>query len=100
MKVYQRPMGLCSKRFHCWKVGVGRFVLLAPLLSFLVCSVHAAGATPEEFLPRIYTNSAGKTLNYRLLLPVNYDPQKSYPVILYLHGAAARGSDNTEPLNW
>ena len=27
------------------------------------------------------------TLNYRLLMPLDYDPNKQYPVHLFLHGA-------------
>src|SRR5947208_9387564 len=67
---------------------------------FFIALPQAKADTSNEFLSRIYTNAAKKTLLYRLLLPRNYDPRQSYPVILYLHGAAARGSDNTEPLNW
>ncbi|MFO1496916.1 MAG: hypothetical protein U1G07_00715 [Verrucomicrobiota bacterium] len=46
------------------------------------------------------TNAAG----HKLLLPAtplaDYNWFNRYPVILYLHGAAARGNDNKEPLNW
>jgi len=35
-----------------------------------------------------------------LLIPKDYDAKQSYPIILYLHGAAGRGHDNAEPLNW
>jgi predicted peptidase len=34
------------------------------------------------------------TLPYRLLLPVNYDSQKEYPLILFLHGAGERGNNS------
>jgi predicted peptidase len=76
--------------------------LLAGLLLGLLLSAHARAATAgtNEFLARIYTNAAKRTLPYRLLAPRNYDPKKSYPMILYLHGAAARGTDNAAPLNW
>jgi len=37
---------------------------------------------------------AGDTLPYRLLLPVDYDPAKKYPLILFLHGSGERGRDN------
>ncbi len=39
------------------------------------------------------------TLPYRLYVPANYNPSKSYPVILFLHGAGERGSDNRAHLN-
>jgi predicted peptidase len=32
-------------------------------------------------------------LNYLVYLPKDYDPQQSYPTILFLHGAGERGSD-------
>ncbi len=71
------------------------------LLSFLVVLSSSAAVTGEgAFLRRIYTNAAKETLLYRLLPPLNYDTNKSYPVILYLHGAAGRGDDNAKPLEW
>ncbi len=38
-------------------------------------------------------------LLYRLVLPEDYDAKKTYPLILFLHGAGERGSDNTKQLN-
>lgn len=38
------------------------------------------------------------TLPYRLLLPQNYDPHKTYPLILFLHGSGERGNDNAAQL--
>lgn len=38
------------------------------------------------------------TLNYRIMYPLNYDVNKKYPVILFLHGAGERGSDNKKQL--
>lgn len=54
----------------------------------------------DDFLARVYTNATHKTLLYRLLVPQDYNPKDVYPIILYLHGAAGRGHDNAEPLNW
>lgn len=39
--------------------------------------------------------SEGTILPYRLLKPANYDPQKSYPLVVFLHGAGERGADNS-----
>src|SRR6266404_6797736 len=67
---------------------------------FLLAASSTCASGTNEFLARVYTNTAKKTLLYRLLLPKDYDARQSYPIILYLHGAAGRGHDNAEPLNW
>ena len=38
------------------------------------------------------------SLPYRLLLPVNYDATKKYPLVYFLHGAGERGNDNEKQL--
>lgn len=40
----------------------------------------------------------GDTLLYRLLLPENYNPGKTYPMVLFLHGSGERGNDNEAQL--
>lgn len=71
-------------------------------IAFLIASIAFVieVRAEEPFLARTYTNNAGATLPYRLLTPTNYNATRSYPVILYLHGAAGRGSDNLKPLDW
>jgi predicted peptidase len=36
----------------------------------------------------------GMTMGYRLFVPEGYDPARSYPLVLFLHGAGESGSDN------
>jgi len=38
------------------------------------------------------------TLKYRILKPSNFNPNKQYPVHLFLHGAGERGDDNISQL--
>lgn len=40
----------------------------------------------------------GDTLPYRILLPLNFDAGTEYPMVLFLHGAGERGSDNEKQL--
>ena len=44
--------------------------------------------------------SEGDTLNYRILKPLNHDPNKQYPVHLFLYGAGERGNDNISQLTY
>lgn len=44
-----------------------------------------------------YTN-ADTSIPYRLYLPENYDEAKSYPMLVFFHGAGERGNDNEKQL--
>jgi len=61
------------------------------LLIFLYNNFYAQDFNLYEkqvFIPE------GDTLNYRILKPLNFDPNKQYPIHLFLHGASERGNDN------
>ncbi|MEO6347335.1 MAG: alpha/beta hydrolase-fold protein [Aquaticitalea sp.] len=51
----------------------------------------------NEFSKEIYV-VGNDTLNYRLLMPSNFNKTKNYPVVLFLHGAGERGNDNQTQL--
>ena len=42
-----------------------------------------------------YTANEGSTLLYQLHMPDNYDATRKYPLILYMHGAGSKCSDNS-----
>ena len=48
----------------------------------------------NEMTPLVYNAKDGTALNYRFYLPSNYDSTKDYPLVVFLHGAGQRGSDN------
>ncbi len=64
----------------------------------------AIAINPEKmFEPRQYVADNGDQLNYRLLKPADYAPEKydankKYPLVLFLHGAGERGDDNSAQL--
>ena len=43
----------------------------------------------------VFKSSTGTSLPYRMYVPADYDPTKSYPLVLSFHGAGERGTDNT-----
>ena len=51
------------------------------------------------FLSKIYQNSSGGRIPYRLFIPQSYDKRKKYPLLLWLHGGAGRGSDNLKQIS-
>lgn len=70
------------------------------LLFFLFCSSVIA-VTAQDFSAyekRIFKTQNGEPLLYRILFPKNYDRSKSYPLVLFLHGAGERGDDNEAQL--
>lgn len=56
------------------------------------------GSSVDRYEKRELISEEGDTLRYRVLFPENYDRSKSYPLILFLHGAGERGSDNEKQL--
>lgn len=40
----------------------------------------------------------GFTLPYQIMYPKNYDSSKTYPLIIFLHGAGERGTNNTSQM--
>ncbi len=68
-------------------------------LSLILLYFNAA-AQYEAFQALKYTDSKGTVLNYRLLLPPDYNPNNKYPLILFLHGGGERGDDNISQLKY
>jgi len=69
---------------------------LRPFFLSLLLALGTARA--DEFEARTFTSPDGHSIGYRLLKPANYDAKKKYPLVLFLHGAGERGSDNSAQL--
>ena len=70
------------------------------LLMFLFCFLGIANFSfgQDEFEKKIYVSALGDSLNYRLLRPEIEQAGEKYPLVLFLHGAGERGSDNEKQL--
>ena len=53
-----------------------------------------SGPTVDDLQPRTFDAGGGHTLPYRIFVPAGYDATKKYPLVLFLHGAGGRGTDN------
>ena len=63
-------------------------------LLFLSLLCFAFAARGEDFQEHSFTAADGATLPYRILLPANIEAGKKYPLVVFLHGAGERGTDN------
>mgnify|MGYP006273900499 CR=1 FL=1 len=54
-------------------------------------------AAQTEYQAKMHISESGN-LPYRILLPKNFNQNDKYPLLLFLHGAGERGSDNKKQL--
>lgn len=64
----------------------------------IFCFGAAVSAQDDPQYERRDFIAAEDTLSYRILYPMNFDEKASYPLLLFLHGAGERGSDNEKQL--
>lgn len=60
--------------------------------------IHNAVAQDFSLYKKFWLVQNGDTLPYRILLPENYDADKKYPLVVFLHGSGERGNDNEKQL--
>lgn len=71
--------------------------IVATALMVLMTSYYALGQISTQYTKEKLI-SGKDTLQYRMMLPKNFDDSKQYPLVLFLHGAGERGSDNEKQL--
>jgi predicted peptidase len=72
--------------------------LMASLMSATSAFPADEAALRSRLERRTYQSADGQTLPYRLAIPKNYNPAKKYPLVVFLHGAGERGTDNEAQL--
>ncbi|WP_053978190.1 carboxylesterase family protein [Mangrovimonas xylaniphaga] len=65
-----------------------------------LCLLLSAGSiiAQQEFYQKQLFIHGNDTLKYRIMYPKDFSESKQYPLLLFLHGAGERGSDNTSQL--
>jgi len=78
------------------------FVIMTSVNSIIAQETSPAIAADDPLLkifePRQFSDASGVVLSYRLMKPIDFDSEKRYPLVVFLHGAGERGSDNTSQL--
>ena len=76
------------------------FSLLQPLhfISFLVVITLTHSVHAEESWQDLYKPSAFDDMHCRIMTPPSFDPEQKYPVIVSLHGAGGKGTNNKKQL--
>ena len=84
-----------TKRLFC--LGCGALILLF-FLAQGIASATELTKDDIDFRKDIYVGKNGARLPYRLFVPLGYDANRKYPLLLWLHGGTGRGSDNVRQL--
>jgi predicted peptidase len=73
-------------------------IFAAFVLSLVLVSVSVAQDKKTGFLERNFKNADGSLSPYVVFVPHNYDGQKEYPVILFLHGSGETKGGSKMPV--
>ncbi len=78
------------------------FAVLTVAVALALNSSSFAADPPAggSFEAREHKDADGAKLLYQLLEPADYGAEKKHPLLLFLHGAGERGTDNRAQLKW
>lgn len=68
------------------------------LLSMPNVSAAAIENYTELFTAATITDENNNSMNYQYYVPTDYESSKAYPLVVFLHGAGERGTDNMKQL--
>lgn len=89
---------------HVWKAiaGAGSISALKafPLVLLITLAQQTLQAQNRSLFEQQFFISGEDTLPCRILTPINFQSGKKYPLVIFLHGAGERGTDNEAQLTW
>jgi thiol-disulfide isomerase/thioredoxin len=79
---------------------VASMPLPAAKANLVITPATVASQPGSGFVEKVYRAPDGSQSKYVVFAPRNYDGTKSFPAILYLHGAGSRGTDGKLPIKY
>lgn len=75
-----------------------RWVVVGGLL--FAAAASFGGIAEEMTVPRVWTAADGGVFRYRFHAPSTVEVGKRYPLVVFMHGAGERGTNNVSQLVW
>ncbi len=72
--------------------------IIIAIVLFFIFNFIIFSQEKYNFEKKNYISLNKDTLFYRFLKPKNFDGNKKYPLVIFLHGAGERGNDNSKQL--
>lgn len=95
-------MGVISNNSSTKRCTTDRLLGFTLFFAFVAIATFASQLAAQDsvdgLVARTYVDSHGAKMPYRLFIPRGYDPRRSYPLIVFLHGGAGNGTDNLQQI--
>lgn len=72
--------------------------IVVAFLALITCTHYCHAEDISAYKKKMFIHGKD-TLRYRILYPESYNKHKSYPLVVFLHGAGERGNDNERQLD-
>jgi hypothetical protein len=87
-------VSMCAQKERGLRACSGQGAAAMGRALLLITALLSQTGLCQQFEKRIWQSPQGGMICYSLFVPTNYSPAKSYPLVLSLHGAGARGFNN------
>ena len=83
-----------TRKFTIKNMKISLLSKFALFFYFSIAGTAFINAQTFEYDTHTNASIASYSMPYRLFIPAGYNPNNSYPLVLFLHGAGERGTDN------
>ena len=91
-------MGMAQPELPQHATDAALMKLVRWILALLIGGVNMPSYAQQPPWLDLFAAHQGEPIDYRVLYPQDYQPEKRYPLIFFLHGAGERGEDNQAQL--